>query len=131
MLGILPLEQPGGRGPRRRSRNFDDLLDRPLVVWATDGLPIGPAAFPSGRSLDSRTRPQRWPEPLGFSDGWREGELRFVKVALYLDHLTRDSGCLRVIPGSHRFADAFAEALQGQVRESEDLWGIEGAAVPA
>ena len=65
------------------------------------------------------------------SDGWREGELRFVKVALYLDHLTRDSGCLRVIPGSHRFADAFAEALQGQIRESEDLWGIEGAAVPA
>ena len=32
LLGILALEQPGGRGPRRRSRNFDDLLDRPLVV---------------------------------------------------------------------------------------------------
>ena len=64
------------------------------------------------------------------SDGWRE-ELRFVKVALYLDHLTRDSGCLRVIPGSHRCADEFAGAVQGQIRKSEELWGIEGAAVPA
>ena len=32
LLGILALEQPGGRGPRRRSRNFDDLLERLLVV---------------------------------------------------------------------------------------------------
>ena len=32
LLGILPLEQPGGRGPRRRPRDFDDLLKRHFLV---------------------------------------------------------------------------------------------------
>ena len=32
LLGILPLEQPGGRGPPRRSRDFDDLLERHFLV---------------------------------------------------------------------------------------------------
>lgn len=66
------------------------------------------------------------------SDGWggRSG-LRFVKVALYLDRLTRDSGCLRVIPGSHRLGDAFADGVQGHIRQSRETWGVDGAGVPA
>src|SRR4051812_34611705 len=38
------------------------------------------------------------------SDGWH-ATTRYLKVAFYLDPLTRDTGALRVIPGSHRDGD--------------------------
>ena len=55
----------------------------------------------------------------------------FYKMAFYLDPLTRDTGALRVIPGSHRYGDAYAEALQSGTRTPEQQWGISGADVPA
>lgn len=64
------------------------------------------------------------------SDGWGRRP-RFVKVALYLDPLTRDSGCLRVIPGSHHLEDGFAGSLQEHIREIPETWGIEGRDLPA
>ncbi len=64
------------------------------------------------------------------SDGWHP-EIRHIKIAYYLDPLTKDTGCLRVIPGSHRIGDSYAEALQAQVRKSDTLWGIHGRDVPA
>jgi hypothetical protein len=57
--------------------------------------------------------------------------LKYFKMAFYLDPLTRSSGALRVIPGSHRFGEPYAEGLQKQVRKSQDLWGVSGAEVPA
>ena len=54
-----------------------------------------------------------------------------VKMAFYLDPVTRDSGCLRVIPGSHRVGDRYADSLEEQVRESEDTLGIHGRDIPA
>lgn len=66
------------------------------------------------------------------SDGYGgRGGYRHVKIALYLDPLTRDSGCLRVIPGSHRLGEGFAEDLQAHIRDSQAHWGIDGASVPA
>ena len=60
------------------------------------------------------------------SDGFhRVGE--FVKVALYLDPVGRDTGALRVIPGSHRLDDWAAK----QAGRSQDLWGLAGRDVPA
>ncbi len=35
-------------------------------------------------------------------DGGSTQDYFFIKVSLYLDPLTKDTGCLRVIPGSHR-----------------------------
>ena len=64
------------------------------------------------------------------SDGWHP-QIRHIKIALYLDHLTRDTGCLRVIPGSHLIEDAFAQRLQQQIRKSDELWGMPGRDVPA
>lgn len=64
------------------------------------------------------------------SDGY-EKEIRYVKVAFYLDHLTRDTGCLRVIPGSHRRGDEFSELLERDLRGSAETWGIPGSDVPA
>ena len=49
--------------------------------------------------------------------------VRYVKLILYLDHLTPESGCLRVVPGSHK---------QGWVGnlDTQDLWGITPEEVP-
>jgi hypothetical protein len=61
---------------------------------------------------------------------------KFLKVAIYLDPVTRDTGCLRVIPGTHRM-DALALPDQGkpgwdarQAGKSRELWGIEPRDVP-
>ena len=64
------------------------------------------------------------------SDGWTP-KLRHIKFAFYLDPLTKDTGCLRVIPGSHRIGEPFAEALQAQIYKLHDHWGLEnGREVP-
>jgi hypothetical protein len=55
----------------------------------------------------------------------------FYKLALYLDPLTRDTGALRVIPGSHRYGDSYTEALQNTLRTSQESLGIHGSEVPA
>jgi hypothetical protein len=64
------------------------------------------------------------------SDGWHP-EIRHIKIAFYLDPLTRNTGCLRVIPGSHLIGDQFADNLQAQVRRSEEMYAIHGRDVPA
>ncbi len=53
---------------------------------------------------------------------------KYLKVAFYLDSLTSDTGCLRVIPGSHR-AD-LEEWSARQARDAPDLWGISQLEVP-
>lgn len=64
------------------------------------------------------------------SDGWHP-EIRHIKLAFYLDPLTRDTGCLRVIPGSHHIEDRYARSLHENVRRSEELWGVAGRDIPA
>lgn len=64
------------------------------------------------------------------SDGWN-AEVRHIKIAFYLDPLTRDTGCLRVVPGSHRIGEGYADALQAQIGRSEAVWGVAGRDVPA
>jgi hypothetical protein len=63
------------------------------------------------------------------SDGWHT-EGRHIKIAFYLDPLTRDTGCLRVIPGSHLPGDRYADMLREQVGRSLELWGVHGRDVP-
>lgn len=60
------------------------------------------------------------------SDGYHTVGM-FLKAALYLDPVARDSGCLRVIPGSHRrhLSDWNVDAAH-----APELWGIEGRDVP-
>jgi hypothetical protein len=51
------------------------------------------------------------------SDGYTK-QIRYTKIAFYLDRLTRDTGCLRVIPGSHRQGEGYSETLEADVRKS-------------
>ncbi len=64
------------------------------------------------------------------SDGWHP-KMRHIKMAFYLDPLTRDTGCLRVIPGSHHTQDAYARTLHEQIGKCQELWGLHGRDVPA
>ncbi len=63
------------------------------------------------------------------SDGWHR-DITHLKLAFYLDPVGRDTGCLRVIPGSHRIGDQFADALQREIYDSEKNWSLPGRDVP-
>ena len=54
-----------------------------------------------------------------------------IKIAFYLDPLTRDTGALRVIPGSHRVGEGFADGIEQDIRDSGKIWGLSGREVPA
>lgn len=64
------------------------------------------------------------------SDGWHL-DVRHIKLAFYLDPLTRDTGCLRVIPGSHHTGDVYAGTLHRSVAKSQELFGLHGRDLPA
>ena len=68
------------------------------------------------------------------SDGYNTRIVRMIKIAFYLDPVKENTGALRVIPGSHRTNDTFANLLQSQLRgtdEAPSLFGITGDQIPA
>jgi ectoine hydroxylase-related dioxygenase (phytanoyl-CoA dioxygenase family) len=66
------------------------------------------------------------------SDGYGgRGGTKHIKIAFYLDPLTRHTGALRVIPGSHRVGEPYADQLERDVKNSESVWGISGDQIPA
>ena len=70
------------------------------------------------------------------SDKPIDDKYQALKVAFYLDPVTRDTGCLRVLPGSCHPGDRFSAALHEAVpvtgqSHPEEFWGIDGSEVPA
>lgn len=66
--------------------------------------------------------------------GWHRDSLyqssSYLKLALYLDRVTKDTGCLRVVPGSHH--DAALKIFDGAaLPAAESLWGVHGRDLPA
>ena len=69
------------------------------------------------------------------SDNSFDTEYRTIKIIFYLDPLTRDNGCLRVMPGSHLFGDQFADSLRAIAPTSmdhrhEEVLGLPGQEIP-
>jgi len=66
--------------------------------------------------------------------GWHRDSLyqsnSYLKLALYLDRVTQDTGCLRVIPGSHTDA-GLRHWNDDRVRAAETEWGMAMRDVPA
>ena len=56
-----------------------------------------------------------------------------MKVSLYLEPLSKDTGCLRVIPGSHRapFHEDLKPGQQSTGTAKFEKFGMEGAKIPA
>ncbi|MEI6084234.1 MAG: phytanoyl-CoA dioxygenase family protein [Verrucomicrobiota bacterium] len=66
-----------------------------------------------------------WHSDSGFTP-----RLLHLKIAFYLDPVGKDSGCLRVIPGSHRVGEPYAEKIQKDIWKCQDNWGVDGWSVP-
>ena len=68
------------------------------------------------------------------SDGYNRRPVKSIKIAFYLDPVTKNSGALRVIPGSHKRKDVFAHSLQSHLTSTENtpsLFGTTGDKIPA
>jgi hypothetical protein len=63
-------------------------------------------------------------------DGSWQPHSLYIKVAFYLDPLTRETGALRVIPGSHRLPDQYAKDAR-EAGWSERAFGVKMADIPA
>ena len=107
-----------------QSAVLSSLLDDPRIHGIATAL-LGEDFNYMGSDGNYYVGDTRW-----HSDGWHPA-IRHIKIAFYLDPLTAQTGALRVIPGSHRLGEGFADHLQGTIRQSDALWGIDGPAVPA
>ena len=63
------------------------------------------------------------------SDGYNQRPVKSIKLAFYLDPVTKNSGALRVIPGSHRNIDYFGDLLESHI--TSDIFGMTGDQIPA
>jgi hypothetical protein len=107
-----------------QSARLCTLLDHPQVTGLVASL-LGERFNYIGGDGNFYTGNTRW-----HSDGWHEPESGlYLKVALYLDPVARDTGCLRVGPGSHRPGD-FANQARGCVPRCEEMLGVAPAEVP-
>lgn len=97
------------------------LLDHPKIHGLTASI-LGDDFNYLGGDGNYYTGDTRW-----HSDGFHVVG-HYLKVAFYLDPLTADSGCLRVIPGSQRID--LQEWMARQARDAQDLWGISQQMVP-
>ena len=65
------------------------------------------------------------------SDGYGIRPVLSIKMAFYLDPLDRDTGALRVIPGSHRVGEPFADAMEKGLHRDGKSFGLDPGQVPA
>jgi hypothetical protein len=54
-----------------------------------------------------------------------------IKIAIYPDQLTHQSGALRVLPGSHLHGDAYCERMHDLCADPDRMVGVPGNALPA
>ena len=102
------------------------LLDDPRIIGIATSL-LGENFNYMGSDGNFYAGDTRW-----HSDGYGgRGGPRHIKIAFYLDPLTRDSGALRVIPGSHRLGDPYADQLEREISKSDSIRGVPGSQVPA
>lgn len=98
------------------------LLDHPGIVEAVSNL-IGPDFNYVGSDGNYYTGDTGWHRDSLYRNG------KYIKVAFYLDPVGKDTGCLRVIPGSH--TDEGVKIWPGaMVPDSEHLWGKAASEVP-
>jgi hypothetical protein len=109
-----------------QSERLCQLIDHPAIVGIASSL-LGDDFNYCSSDGNYYVGDTKW-----HSDGWRspDGYL-YIKMAIYLDPLTKENGCLRVIPGSHRPGDWFSDRLHAQIRQSQELLGVDGPEVPA
>jgi len=73
-----------------------------------------------------------WHSDTTMDSKW-PGNLKSINLSFYLDPVTKETGALRVIPGSHYIGDQFTELLKEDFKQSDlkGLWGIDREEVPS
>ncbi|MBT5871838.1 MAG: hypothetical protein HOH43_00355 [Candidatus Latescibacteria bacterium] len=99
-----------------RSETMYRLIDHPNVTGLLAGL-LGDDYNYLGSGADLYVGDGMWHPDC------HDAPIRQVKWAMYLDPLTKDSGALRVVPGSHK------QRWVGNL-DTQDLWGISDEEVP-
>ena len=113
-----------------QSEYLSALLDDPRIDGVVSAL-LGDDYNYTGSDGNFYVGDTRW-----HSDGFARMKYRSIKIALYLDPVTRDSGCLRVIPGSHIRGDGYAEGPYRRScqaagrRRSRSTWASRAATCP-
>ncbi len=99
------------------------LLDHPAILSAVSNL-VGADFNYLGSDGNRFAGDTTW-----HRDGFTPSNSH-IKLAIYLDHVTRETGCLRVIPGSHTNSslDHFQDLT---LRDSENVWGRPQRDLPA
>ena len=97
------------------------LVDHPALRSIASGL-LGEDFNYMGSDGNYYTGDTAW-----HSDGWHD-EGRYLKIALYLDPVQKQSGALRVIPGTHRTDIQNWPARSASAAPA--LWGIAQSEVP-
>ena len=103
-------------GPIEHTPEMCTILDHPSILGLIGGI-LGEDFNYAGGDGNYYSGNTNW-HPDG---NW--GQLFAAKVAFYLDPLTRDTGAIRFIPGSHQ-PDHFVRQKQIDVNNSLDLFGI-------
>lgn len=93
------------------------MIDRPLLVETLSAIMDADFNY-LGSSGELMVGDGMW-----HPDG-RFPIVRFVKVILYLDHLTPDTGALRLVPGSH------LQNWPGENIDTQARWGISDHEMP-
>ena len=109
-------------GPIEHAPQMCALLDHPGLLGLIGGV-IGDDFSYCGGDGNYYVGDTHW-HPDG---NW--GRLWATKTAFYLDEVSADSGCLRVIPGSH-LPDHFLRAEGVNPRDSEALFGVPPSEFP-
>jgi ectoine hydroxylase-related dioxygenase (phytanoyl-CoA dioxygenase family) len=105
-----------------QSKRLCTLLDHPKVLGVIEAL-LGDDFNYVGGDGNYYSGDTSW-----HSDGAHRVGL-YAKFHLYLDPLTRNTGCIRVIPGSHLFGK-WRKYIE-QVRRSNEVLGVDGNDVPS
>ena len=106
-----------------RSEYLSSLLDDPRIHDIASSICGEDFNYTSGDG-NLYVGDTRW-----HSDGYGIRPVLSIKMAFYLDPTTRETGALRVIPGSHRVGEPFADALERHLRNGG--FGIDPSTVPA
>jgi len=100
-----------------QSERLCGLLDDPRILGIIAGLLGDEFSYLAGDS-NFYSGDTHW-----HSDSWSR-DVRWIKIAFYFNPLTRDTGCLRVIPWSHRLDDPYATKIHDELPNLEENWGV-------
>jgi ectoine hydroxylase-related dioxygenase (phytanoyl-CoA dioxygenase family) len=98
------------------------LLDHPAILEVVGNL-LGPDFNYVSSDGNYYTGDTTWHRDSNYQTN------SYIKMAFYLDAVTRDTGCLRVVPGSHTEA-GLAAWSDTTLRDSEKNWGIHQRDIP-